>query len=616
VGALGESRDGALDTAGLAVGRQSQGVVRPFLPELEQGGREQWQRARLSLHVADERVGELGLDAQPDPSRRQLDGSPQLRGLHRSDQYLVRAQLLGERRVHSKAAVEVCAQRGHHDCASIRISRSAGERVGEGSALHIRLACREELLELVDREEEACTSGQRVEGLGDRILRSRHERAAELLQRPFPGPQQQTPPTLAAWQHPSSQGRQETGTQDRRLATARGADDREETGADEAGHELGDEPLASEEVLGIDRLEGRETLERADPLGRNARRGGRARESPRLLACELKVGHLTGELGLHLTPVAPARSGAGGDVDEPTARLVDCDRERRPGELPTARVALGGLLRQRHSDDGVERCRQLRPLGARSRRRRLEVREHDRKIRVTPKRRLSDEALVQHAAKRIDVRPPVDLLAGDLLGRDVVDGPYQVGVVADSGLLGDSSRKPEVREVDVVGAVRAGAWVEQHVGGLHVTMDEAARVGGIERARHLREDPDRVPRIEAATLQALFQIRPLDIAHSDEEEVFGRPGLVDRNDVGMVDRRSEFRLTEESITERVVLGKTGGEELERNPPLEPQILGKVDDAHAAPAEKRLDPIAGELGADPGVVAHVHVRILAFALPER
>jgi hypothetical protein len=31
----------------------------------------------------------------------------------------------------------------------------------------------------------------------------------------------------------------------------------------------------------------------------------------------------------------------------------------------------------------------------------------------------------------------------------------------------------------------------------------------------------------------------------------------------------------------------------------------------------LDPIAGELGADPRVVAHVHVRILAFrGLPER
>ena len=63
--------------------------------------------------------------------------------------------------------------------------------------------------------------------------------------------------------------------------------------------------------------------------------------------------------------------------------------------------------------------------------------------------------------------------------------------------------------------------------------------------------------------------------------------------------------------------RLGSEQLERDPPLEPQILGQVDDAHAAPAQQRLDPVAGELGADPRVVAHLHVRILAFGdLQER
>ena len=57
--------------------------------------------------------------------------------------------------------------------------------------------------------------------------------------------------------------------------------------------------------------------------------------------------------------------------------------------------------------------------------------------------------------------------------------------------------------------------------------------------------------------------------------------------------------------------RPGSEQLERDLPLEPQILGQVDDAHATPAQQRLDPVAGELGADPRVVAHLHVRILAF-----
>ena len=85
----------------------------------------------------------------------------------------------------------------------------------------------------------------------------------------------------------------------------------------------------------------------------------------------------------------------------------------------------------------------------------------------------------------------------------------------------------------------------------------------------------------------------------------------------MVDRRGQLRLAEEAVAERAVLGEACGEQLERNPPLEPQILGEVDDAHAAPAQQRLDPIAGELGADPRVVAHLHARILAFGgLDER
>jgi hypothetical protein len=227
------------------------------------------------------------------------------------------------------------------------------------------------------------------------------------------------------------------------------------------------------------------------------------------------------------------------------------------------------------------------------------------------------KTLVEHAAERVHVRPPVDLLTGDLLGCDVVDGAQQVTIVADSGLLRDPLREAEVRQVDVVGAVGAGARVEQHVGGFHVAMHEAARVGRIQGARHLRENVCRVPRVQTAALQTLFQVPPLDVTHGDEEEVLARPGLVDRDDVGVVDRGGQLRLAQEAVTERCILGEAGSQELQRNLPLEPQILGQVDDAHAAPAEQRLDPVAGELGADPRVVAHLHVRILAFGgLDER
>ena len=81
-----------------------------------------------------------------------------------------------------------------------------------------------------------------------------------------------------------------------------------------------------------------------------------------------------------------------------------------------------------------------------------------------------------------------------------------MAVVADSG-FGDLV-EAEVREVDVVGAVGAGARVEEHVGGLHVTMHETARMSRIEGTRDLREDIDRVRRVQTAQLEALFQVTP------------------------------------------------------------------------------------------------------------
>ena len=56
---------------------------------------------------------------------------------------------------------------------------------------------------------------------------------------------------------------------------------------------------------------------------------------------------------------------------------------------------------------------------------------------------------------------------------------------------------------------------------------------------------------------------------------------------------------------------TGDSSLSATLPLQAEILGQVDDAHPAAAEQVLDPITGELGADPRVVAHLHVRVLAF-----
>ena len=163
----------------------------------------------------------------------------------------------------------------------------------------------------------------------------------------------------------------------------------------------------------------------------------------------------------------------------------------------------------------------------------------------------------------------------------------------------------------MIRAVGTRAGVEEDVRRLHVPMHEPARVRRVESARELRDDADRLPGLETAAFEALLEVAPLDVAHRDEEDVLGARGLVDRNDVRVVDRRGELGLAQEPLPEGVVLGEAGVHQLQRHPSLEPEVVGEVDDAHPARAQQRLDPVAGELGADPRVVAHLHVDILAF-----
>ena len=73
----------------------------------------------------------------------------------------------------------------------------------------------------------------------------------------------------------------------------------------------------------------------------------------------------------------------------------------------------------------------------------------------------------------------------------------------------------------------------------------------------------------------------------------------------MVERGGELGLAQEPLAESLVLGQLGREQLERDLALQARVVRPVDDAHAAPAEQRLDPIAEQLRADPRVYRKRH-----------
>jgi hypothetical protein len=149
---------------------------------------------------------------------------------------------------------------------------------------------------------------------------------------------------------------------------------------------------------------------------------------------------------------------------------------------------------------------------------------------------------------------------------------------------------------------RAGG--EEDVARLDVAVDQAAGVGGVERAGHLGHDGQGPGRGQAALApQQGRQVHPVDVAHGDVEQPAVLAGLVDRDDAGMVDAGRDPRLAQEPPAEHVVGGQLGREHLERDPAVEAQLHRPVDLAHAPAPQAGLDPVAGDL--DVGVRLPVH-----------
>ena len=109
----------------------------------------------------------------------------------------------------------------------------------------------EDLLELVDRQHDAVAARRLETG------------AAQLAHRMLARPNQHLRPLVDARQNPAGQRRQQSGPHDGGLAAARRSYDPEQRRADRPRDQLGDEPLASEEVPGVGDVEAGEALERA-----------------------------------------------------------------------------------------------------------------------------------------------------------------------------------------------------------------------------------------------------------------------------------------------------------------------------------------------------------------
>lgn len=151
---------------------------------------------------------------------------------------------------------------------------------------------------------------------------------------------------------------------------------------------------------------------------------------------------------------------------------------------------------------------------------------------------------------------------------------------------------------------------DQHVGGLDVTMDDAGGVRFGEALGDLDRDVERVVQLQRAACDLLLQRLAVVESHHEEELPVGRlVDLVDRADVGMVQRRRGLRLDHEASLGVLVAREVGRQDLQRDRAPELGVLGPVHDAHASAAQLLDDAIVGA-----GLTDHPESRAISRARP--
>ena len=193
-------------------------------------------------------------------------------------------------------------------------------------------------------------------------------------------------------------------------------------------------------------------------------------------------------------------------------------------------------------------------------------------------------------AEGVGVGLLVLLLPLEDLRRHIVGGARAVrGLAHDLG----------VAEVHEDGAPRL---VEDHVGGLHVPVEDALPVGVVQGLRHLPHRQQRGLGVHGPLVVHDLQERPArHEVHDDEEVAAVLHDVEHAHDAGMVELRQRAGLVDEALPR--LRGGAGvlAEHLDGHVLLEGQVGGVEDRGGPAPAHGLADPAAAEGLPGEGVV---------------
>ena len=209
--------------------------------------------------------------------------------------------------------------------------------------------------------------------------------------------------------------------------------------------------------------------------------------------------------------------------------------------------------------------------------------------RGASKRQPRRDQLVEHDTERKQIDAMIDDVRAQLLRRHVGDraehharrGDQQFRRRAQHGLR--RLRHLHLRETEVEHLHQTALGLYE-VAALDVAMDDVAAVRFVERIGNLRGDVDGFRNRHRAARDPVRQHFAFDVLHGDEEQVAMLDELVGDRDVRRSQHGGRARLAQQPGTAVGIALAIGVEELQRDLPAEPRVLGDVDLARAARPE--------------------------------
>ncbi len=243
------------------------------------------------------------------------------------------------------------------------------------------------------------------------------------------------------------------------------------------------------------------------------------------------------------------------------------------------------VLGEQAQDEGLQRLGDLGPDAAHRQRRFVQVAVEDAERRGARERDVAAEQFVQEHAERVQVGVRADGSAHRLLGGHVggrADG--RAGVGQAGGVVVHDGGDTEVEDGD------RAVLLHHHVPRFEVAVDDRHGVHGAEHGAQLRGDRDRpLPRVRGVLGEVVGEVGSVDVLHDEEQLLALAAGVVHRDQAGVVDLRGHPALAHEPAAQFVGLlagDPVGAQQLHRDAPVEPLVVGGPDLAHAALADER------------------------------